>query len=82
MDYSTRSGTAKEGEDFIKTTGTLNLYPGENEAAIPVEIIGDSIAEQNEYFFLDVYNPVGGSFGDGVVKLTAIRTIIDDDNWA
>jgi hypothetical protein len=36
---------------------------------------------KTEYFYLDIFNPVGGSFGEGVVKLTAVRTIIDDDGW-
>ena len=48
---------------------------------IPVEIIGDSTPEPSEYFYLDVFNPVGGSFGEGVIKLTAVRTILDDDGW-
>ncbi len=81
VDYATRDGTATAGSDYIAANGRLNLYPGENEAAIPVEIIGDTTPELNEIFSLDVFNPVGGSFGEGVVKLTAVRTIIDDDGW-
>jgi hypothetical protein len=81
VDYATRDGTAKAGSDYIPVSGRLNLYPGENHAAIPVEIIGDTIPEPDEYFYLDIFNPVGGSFGEGVVKLTAVRTIIDDDGW-
>ena len=57
----------------------LILYPGESQAVIPVEIIGDTIPEANEFFFLDVFNPVGGSFGQDIIKLTAVRTIVDDD---
>lgn len=79
VDYTTRDGTAKAGEDYIAVEDTLNLYQDENQAVIAVEILGDEDIEDDEYFYLDVYNPVGGSFGDGVVKLTAVRTIIDDD---
>jgi hypothetical protein len=32
-------------------------------------------------FYLDVTNPVGGSFGEGVVTLTAVRTILDNDGF-
>ncbi|NLZ12503.1 MAG: sodium:calcium exchanger, partial [Alcaligenaceae bacterium] len=81
IDYSTRNGTAEANEDYIAVNGTLNLYPNENKAVIPVEVIGDTRPERDEYFYLDVFNPVGGSFGEGVVKLTAIRTIVDDDGW-
>lgn len=79
VDYATRDGTAIAGEDYIATSGTLNLYPDENHAVIPVEIIGDQRPEPNESFYLDIFNPVGGSFGPGVAKLTAVRTIVDDD---
>lgn len=81
VDYATRDGSALNGSDYLAVGGTLNLYPGENQAVIPVEIIGDGTPEPNEYFHLDVFNPVGGSFGEGVVKLTAVRTILDDDGW-
>lgn len=79
VDYVTRDGTAKAGEDYLATKGTLVLYPDENQAVIAVEVIGDSLKEGNETFYLDVTNPVGGSFGEGVSHLTAMRTILDDD---
>ena len=79
VDYTTRDGTAAAGEDYLPASGTLKLYPGENQAVIPVEIIGDTLPEADETFFLDVFNPVGGSFGEDVVKLTAVRTIVNDD---
>jgi hypothetical protein len=81
VDYTTRDGTALAGSDYLAISGTLNLYPYENQAVIPVEISGDTAPEPNEYFYLDVFNPVGGSFGGGVVTLTAVRTILDDDGW-
>ena len=81
VDYVTRDGTALAGKDYIAASGTLVLYPNENQAVIPVEIIGDTTPEPNESFYLDVLNPVGGSFGEEVVKLTAVRMIVDDDGW-
>ena len=81
VDYTTRDGTAMSGSDYLPASGTLNLYPTENQAVIPVEIIGDNTPEANETFYLDVYNAVGGNLGQGVLKLTAARTIINDDAW-
>lgn len=81
VDYATRDGSAQAGSDYLATHGTLMLYPGEDQAVIAVEILGDRQAEPNETFYLDVFDPVGGSFGAGVAKLTAVRTIIDDDGW-
>lgn len=83
VDYATRDGTAAAGSDYIAVRGTLVLYPDENRAVIPVEILGDTRPEPDETFYLDVFNPVGGSFGEGVIKLTAVRTILDDGSlWA
>lgn len=79
VDYTTRDGTATAGHDYLAVSGTLKLYAGENQAVIPVEILGDTQAEADENFYLDVTNPVGGSFGEGVVTLTAVRTILNDD---
>ncbi|MDI1230105.1 MAG: trypsin-like serine protease [Methylobacter sp.] len=82
VDYATRDDTARAGEDYLAAKGTLALYPNENQAVIPVEIIGDTFSEPDESFYLDIFNPIGGSFGAGVLKLTAIRTIVNDDgNW-
>jgi secreted trypsin-like serine protease len=81
VDYATRNGSAEAGEDYLAVSGTLNLYPEENQALIPVEIVGDIVEEEDETFFLDVFNPVGGTFAGEVDTLTAMRTIIDDA-WA
>jgi hypothetical protein len=81
LDYQTRSGTALQGEDFLESKGTLKLYPGEDHALVAVEILGDMQPEEDEYFYLDVFNPVGASFEGGLVKLTAVRTILSDDGW-
>lgn len=79
VEYSTRDGTAKAGEDYLATRGKLILYPNESQAVIPVEVIGDWVAEPDEVFYLDVFNPVGGSFGPGVTVLTGQRTLLNDD---
>jgi hypothetical protein len=81
LDYQTRSGTAQQGEDFLESKGTLKLYPGEDHALVAVEILGDMQPEEDEYFYLDVFNPVGAGFEGGLVKLTAVRTILSDDGW-
>jgi hypothetical protein len=81
VDYATRNGTAISGSDYIAVSGILRLYPGETQAVIPVEVIGDTIPEPAEVFYLDVTNPVGGTFADNAITLTAMRTILDNDGW-
>ncbi|BBI49690.1 hypothetical protein HORIV_21110 [Vreelandella olivaria] len=61
VDYATRDGTANAGEDYLAVADTLILYPGENQATIAVEVIGEMTPEPDETFYLDVFNPVGGS---------------------
>jgi hypothetical protein len=46
-----------------------------------VEIIADNVPEADENFFLDVFNPINAGFGEGVVQLTAMRSILNDDGW-
>ena len=82
VDFATRDGSATAFEDYLPVSGRLVLYPGEDHAVIPVEVIGDTVPEGSETLYLDVFNPQGGSFGPGVVQLTAMRTILDDDFWA
>lgn len=77
VDYATRDGSAQAGLDYIAASGTLVLYPGENKAVIPVEILSDALVEGAETLYLDVFNPVGGTFAGGVSILSAMRTIMD-----
>ncbi len=80
-DYKTRNGSALAGQDYIATQGTLRIYPNEDHALVLVEIIADNVPETDENFFLDVFNPINAGFGEGVVKLTAMRSILNDDGW-
>lgn len=77
INYTTRDGTATAGSDYVAASGQLNIYPDETQVVIPVEIIGDTTPEANETFYLDMTNP--GGFGHGIVTLTAVRTILNDD---
>jgi hypothetical protein len=81
VEYKTRNGTALSGQDYIATQGTLKIYPNESHALVLVEIIADTLPELDETFYLDVFNPVNAGFGEGLVQLTATRTIVNDDPW-
>ena len=79
VDYATRDGTAKAGQDYLATQGRLNLYSAEDHAIVAVEILGDYMPEASETFYLDIRNPLGATFEAGQVVLTAMRTIVNDD---
>jgi secreted trypsin-like serine protease len=79
VDYKTRDGTAKSGQDYLAAQGRLNLYSTEDHAIVAIEILGDYTPEPSETFFLDISNPLGATFEFGQVVLTAMRTIVNDD---
>ena len=81
VDYKTRNGSALAGQDFLATQGTLKIYPNEDHALVAVEIMADNSPEADETFYLDVFNPINANFGEGLVQLTAVRTILNDDGW-
>jgi hypothetical protein len=75
LDWSTNSGTALEGVDYISAFGTLFLDPGETEATLSVTLLLDTIVEPTEFFTVDLSYlqdvvPVGGN---------AVGRILDDD---
>ncbi len=48
--YNTADGTAKAGQDYIPTSGTLTFAPGETTKTITVQVLGDFLIEGNETF--------------------------------
>ena len=80
--YQTQTGTALEGQDYIATSGTATIKQGELSTVIPVEIIGDYIQENEEYFYLVISNPIGAYFPENVTEISTLRTIVDDDDDA
>ncbi|WP_020585947.1 M10 family metallopeptidase C-terminal domain-containing protein [Desulfobacter curvatus] len=79
VSYKTVDGTAVAGQDYIFTSGIATIAAGETSTAIPVEILGDTIIENDETFFLEASDPEGGVFPVGVQTLSAMHTIINDD---
>ncbi|MDG4666483.1 Calx-beta domain-containing protein [Mycobacterium sp. 236(2023)] len=73
--YTTSNGTAIAGVDYSATTGTITFAPGVTSQLVHVDVIGDSIVEPNETFFVTLSNPSGATIGDG----SATGTITNDD---
>jgi hypothetical protein len=80
VDFTTRDGSAKAGEDYTATSGTVTMKAGETRLLIPVKILADSIAEDDESFALVLSNPIGATFPTGVTEIVTTHTIINDDN--
>ena len=75
VDYATAGGTAEEGADYTRTSGTLTFAPGETARTIAVPTLEDEVDEENETFNLDLSNPGAATIQDGA----ATGTINDDD---
>lgn len=75
VDFTTADVTALAGTDYTTTSGTLVFLPGDTEESLPVPVIDDLVAEEDETFTIDLSNPVGGT----IAGAQAIGTIVSDD---
>ena len=73
---TTQAGTATDNVDFGAGSVTLTIPAGQTSQTVTVFIIGDTIVENNETFFLNLSNPVNAT----VAKGQGVGTIIDDDS--
>lgn len=74
--YSTEDGSATAGSDYLAASGTLAFSPGELSRSVSVQVLGDTLGEEDETFFLVLSDPVN-------VKLDRSRatgTILNDDS--
>ena len=58
VDYHTEDGTAKAGEDYVATSGTLTFAAGDRKKIARVEVIDDDHEEGLEKMKLVLSNPV------------------------
>lgn len=75
VDYETSNGTAVAGIDYEFTTGTVTFSPGETTQIIEVIVNGDTLVEDNETFFLNLFNATGALIADD----QALGTILNDE---
>ncbi len=77
IDYQVVSGTATAGEDFLMSSGTLTWADGNSESrTVTVELLDDSINEDDEVFTVELSNPVNSTLASN----TSIQvTILDNE---
>ncbi len=76
VDYATADGTATAGSDYASTSGTLTFAPGDTSKLVPVTIVGDALAEDDETFTLNLSNATGGP---AIADSQGVGTIVNDD---
>ncbi|HZG88301.1 Calx-beta domain-containing protein, partial [Paenibacillus sp.] len=78
VSYATANGTALAGADYTAKSGTLTFAPGETTKTIAVPVLGDTVAENNESFFVNLSSPLKATIADGQGAVT----IANDDTAA
>ncbi|MCA9014978.1 MAG: hypothetical protein KDA77_06555, partial [Planctomycetaceae bacterium] len=75
VDFETSNGTAVAGIDYAFTTGTVTFSPGETTQIIEVIVNGDTVVEDHETFFVNLFNAVGAQIADN----QSLGTILNDE---
>ncbi len=75
VQYATANGTATAGSDYTATSGTLTFTPGLLTLTVSVPVLGDTVFEPTETFFVNLSNPTNATIGDG----QGLGTITNDD---
>ena len=75
VDYATADGTATEGDDYTRTSGTLTFEAGQTEKTVAVPVLDDAHDDDGETMTLVLSNAVGARIRDG----EAVGTIENSD---
>lgn len=86
VDFTTANGTAIAGSDYMTTGGTLTFNPGVTSQQINVPIIGDTTAEPDETFFVNLGNAsanalIGNGQGTGTITNDDFTPIPTLSEW-
>ena len=76
VQYASSNRTALAGSDYTSVSGTLTIGAGQTSGTIGVPIIGDTVYEADETFYLNLSNPVNATMAD----TQGVGTILDDDS--
>ncbi|XP_032596185.1 sodium/calcium exchanger 3 isoform X3 [Drosophila grimshawi] len=78
VSFETQDGTASAGSDYVGKNGELTFPPGVDEQRFKIEIIDDDIFEEDECFYIRLFNPSENVHL--VVPQIATVMILDDDH--
>jgi len=74
VDYITQNGTANDGGDYEKTSGTLPFPPGATNLPINVVVKGNTVDETTEEFYVNLSNPRGAT----LARSQGMCTVLND----
>jgi beta-glucanase (GH16 family) len=74
--YTTLDNTALAGSDYVAKTGTLTIPAQNTEGAFEITILGDSLREVQEFFYIELSNPVNAE-----IQNTRTSGVINNDDY-
>ena len=75
VNYATADGTATQPADYTSTSGSLSFTPGQTTRTITVPVIGETVPEANETFFVNLSGATNATISDN----QGAGTITNDD---
>ena len=76
VSYATANGTATAGSDYLAISPTtLTFAPGETSKSVTVSVLGDTLSEGNETFFLDLSAPTNATLADAQGQGTIVNAV-------
>lgn len=79
VQYRTEDGTAKSGTDYVPVSGSVIFGPGESYKQISITIINDDEFEEDEHFYLRLFDAKYASVAmDAEENQKPIINIVDD----
>jgi hypothetical protein len=76
VDWATGGGTAPAVTDYLPANGTVSFAPGVTTRTVTVQVVGNTIPEPNETFFVNLSNPSPNAY---LGNSQATGTILNDD---
>ena len=75
VNYATANGSATAGTDYTAASGSLSFDAMNLTRTVTVDVTGETAAEPNETFFVNLSGSTGATIFDG----QGVGTIVDDD---
>ncbi len=76
VEYASVDGTAIAPDDYGAKSGTLTFLPGGSQTQmITIQVVGDTVVEPDETFFVKLSNAQNGN----ITRATGVGTILNDD---
>lgn len=73
LHYTTSDGYATAGTDYVASSGTVELAPGQTHTTIDVPVIGETVAERDETFYAHLTGADNATIARGAAEATVVN---------